>query len=204
MIKNDLICHIFRNVFCLFCLPVLFYCFLISISYADQHTAVKIGDRFPNISLTNQISIKDKKYLGLSNLKIYSINNIQSDFVLMDCLSIYCPICQTHAVKFNQLYELIRGDRFISKNIKMIGIGLGNNSREVSYFKKYYNIPFPLIADPDFKIHKDLKETRTPLLALIDKRTKFFKISAILDFTKEPEILLNDIKTQLLKYKSEN
>ncbi len=86
----------------------------------------------------------------------------------------------------------------------MIGIGLGNNSREVSYFKKYYNIPFPLIADPDFKIHKDLKETRTPLLALIDKRTKFFKISAILDFTKEPEILLNDIKTQLLKYKSEN
>ena len=122
----------------------------------------------------------------------------------MDCLSIYCPICQTHAVKFNQLYELIRGDRFISKNIKMMGIGFGNNSREVSYFKKYYNVLFPLIADPDFKIHKALKETRTPLLALIDKRTKLFKISAILDFTKEPEILLKDIKTHLLKYKSEN
>lgn len=194
----------FQNILCLLCLFSLFYCFLPGKSYADQRAAVKPGDCFPNISLTNQLSIEDKKYLGLSNLKIHSINNIQTDFILMDCLSIYCPICQTHAVKFNQLYELIRGDRFISKNIKMIGIGLGNNSREVSYFKKYYNVLFPLIADPDFKIHKALKETRTPLLALIDKRTKLFKILVILDFTKEPEIVLKNIKTHLLKYKSEN
>lgn len=122
----------------------------------------------------------------------------------MDCLSIYCPICQTHAVKFNQLYELIRGDRFISKNIKMIGIGLGNNSREVTYFKKYFNVSFPIIPDPDYKIHKALNETRTPLLAIIDKRINPYKILTILDFTKEPEILLKDIKTHLLKYKSEN
>jgi peroxiredoxin len=204
LFKNNFNCNIFRNIFCLFCLPILFYCFLLSISYADQHTAVKPGDRFPNISLTNQLSIEDKKYLGLSVQKAHSLSCIRASFILIDCLSIYCPICQAHADKFNRLHKLIQEDNFLSSNIKMIGIGLGNNSKEVTYFKKYFNVSFPIIPDPDYKIHKALNETRTPLLTIIDKRANPYKILTILDFTKEPEILLKDIKTHLLKYKSEN
>lgn len=83
----------------------------------------------------------------------------------------------------------------------MIGIGLGNNSKEVSYFKKYFNVSFPIIPDPDYKIHKALNETRTPLLAIIDKRTNPYKILTILDFTKEPEALIEDIRAEMRKIK---
>lgn len=181
---------------------LFFICFFVSsplIIYADKHAAVKIGDNVPDVSLPCLFSQEDKQYLGFSNRGTYSLSCIRSEFVIINCFSIYCPVCQSHADKFNSLYKLIQEDILTKKTVKMVGIGLGNNMKEVDYFKKYYNILYPLIPDPEYKIHKAFKETRTPLVIIVDKRKNPYRISCVLDFNKEPETLLEDIKKEIRK-----
>ncbi|MFN2343145.1 MAG: peroxiredoxin family protein [Desulfonatronovibrio sp.] len=137
------------------------------------------GDIFPSDYLKVPEIKKNQDYLGLSeSMETFRIDDIQSELVLVQIFSMYCPICQREATKVNELFRLIE-TQGVSDKVKLLGIAPGNSDYEVDVFRDEYDVPFPLIPDPNYEWHKLMGEVGTPyfLLVQLDNR----------------EILMNDL-----------
>ena len=172
----------------------LFSSFVVSllaglILFADSaYGAEKIspGATLPQFTLTAPDGPEIKEYLGLKNLKTFTLSQIPAKFILIEFFSLYCPICHKQAPAANKIYKVIRQDPALNKDIKMIGIGTGNNQREVEAFKTNLRVPFPLFTDIDFKIHKKIGEPRTPFTILTTNKGKVLLIhSGVVEDTDE-------------------
>lgn len=94
--------------------------------------------KLPEFSLFNdenqRISIKDLK--GDSRLVIYFYPKNES------------KICTDQSCSFRDTYQ-----EFIDNNIKVVGINNSSPS-DLSLFRQNHHLPFPLLSDPNYKVHK--------------------------------------------------
>lgn len=121
-----------------------------------------VGGQLPDMKIAMPGSFSEKSYLGLFGFGSFKIPQIKAKVVIVEIFSMYCPYCQNEAPKVNQLYMKIQQNPALKDKIKMIGIGVGNSLYEVGLFRTRYNVPFPLFADGDYVIHKQVGEVRTP------------------------------------------
>lgn len=120
------------------------------------------SDIWPEIMLPTPKDPAVRKYLGIDNDAMFTLDRIKAKAVIVQIYSMYCPICQREADRVNQLSRLITQDSTLSRQVKIIAIGAGNTDYEVEFYRKTYNVPFPLFADGEFNIHRQLGEVRTP------------------------------------------
>jgi peroxiredoxin len=125
------------------------------------------GEPFPAITLPIPKDTDEKNYLGLTGSGTFKITQVKAQAVLIEIFSMYCPFCQKDAPGINELFQAIEKDPDLKGRIKILGIGAGNSAYEVGVFKKIYHVPFPLIPDERFALHKALGETRTPYFILV-------------------------------------
>lgn len=141
-------------------LSVFAFMLAVMVFPAAAETAPAVGGVLPDFSLTAPADRGERAYLGVSGS--FKIPKIKAQVVIIEIFSMYCPYCQREAPKVNDLYEKIEANPKLKGKIKIIGIGAGNTAFEVDTFKKKYRVPFPLFADPDFKIYEKLGRLRTP------------------------------------------
>lgn len=153
-----------NNILTLF-LSVLFFC---GIANAETKP-VGFAIPFPDLTFTQTLSKNERAYLEIPQKKSFSIKEIQGNLILVEFISIYCVSCQRQAPIFNELYSSIEKDPRLRGKVKMIGVAAGNNVDEVEVYKKTYQVPYPVLADPKFDAHMAVGSPRTPFTIWIRK-----------------------------------
>ncbi|MEJ5365754.1 MAG: TlpA disulfide reductase family protein [Desulfosoma sp.] len=121
-----------------------------------------VGQSFPPIALEAPKDPAMRTYLGIGAAQTFTVDQVDADVVVVEIFSMYCPHCQREAPTVNAFYELAQKKNRPGKTLKILGIGAGNSPFEVDVFAKKYSVPFPLIPDGDYSVHKTLGEVRTP------------------------------------------
>ena len=124
---------------------------------------------FPVLTFAQTLSKGEQSYLGISEKKSFSLEEIRGNLILVEFISTYCVSCQKQTPIFNQLYSSIEKDPGLKGKVKIIGVAAGNNPTEVEIFKKEYKVPYPLISDLKFDAHTAVGSPRTPFIIWIRK-----------------------------------
>ncbi len=132
-----------------------------------QQEPFVVGDHLPAFSMTAPASSAHRDYLGLdTEASEFTLADIDAPAVLVQIFSMYCPICQREAPEVNELYAALHSEGLGDK-IKILGLGAGNSDLEVQVFQERYDVPFPLISDPDYVLHKVFGNVGTPYFVLV-------------------------------------
>lgn len=136
-------------------------------SVAGAETEFEYEDMFPDVQVQVALTDEHAEYLGLPvGTEGFRFSDIQAEYVLFDVYSLYCSPCQKDAPALNAMFEKI--ERLgLAGRLKFVGIAAGNTEREVAFWRKRFDVRFPLIQDEDYDLHRALGEVGTPTLFLV-------------------------------------
>jgi len=184
---------------------VLLFCSFVSIGSAlgqSTHKVAKSGDLFPSYTFAPPTSSQDRTYLGLSEEKPFTFGEIQAELVVVELLNIYCTSCQKQAPIYNEVFNVVKRDPGMKDKVKWMGVGVGNNEREVESFRKARSIPFPIVTDIHFDFYEAVGGSggiRTPFTLLVrkDEKGKGIIVDSHMGFRRNTEEIIDEIKAAL-------
>ncbi len=144
-------------------LTLLIVVLISSFSFFSQSSA-EASEKLPVITLAAPEDQKYRDYLGIKAAagEEFSVADIQTDVLLIELFSMYCPYCQAEAPRVNELFALAEQQKEKGVTMKIIGLGASNTQFEVDYFKESFEVQFPLFPDKTLKYYKKLGGEGTP------------------------------------------
>jgi thiol-disulfide isomerase/thioredoxin len=98
----------------------------------------------------DQLTKADRAYLGLTKAGAFTVSDVKADLVFVEFLNVYCYACNMQAPVLDQIYAKVNGRADLKGRVRFLGIGVGNNAKEIAQFKEKYDIPFPIVSDAKF------------------------------------------------------
>ncbi len=149
-----------------FVITICLTCFFGRTAAADGPVvnAVALGDLQLNLNCNQE----HRTYLGVASEDSITLSQIRADHLIIVIFSSFCTICQADAGILNSMYQMVTDDPLLEGKVKMIGIGTGNTAVEVEQFQQNHKVPYPLFADPEFKLEKAIPENlRAPMFVAV-------------------------------------
>jgi peroxiredoxin len=151
----------------------LICCLMIGLTCSLAYSLEQLppGSKLPEFKLTG-LDGPAKSYLGLTDDKPFSLSQIKTKMLLVEFFDVFCPVCQKNAPLVNRIYTVIKEDKAMGKDLKVIGIALSSQPKELGIFQKTFKVEFPLFADPNNEIQDRVKTKIkfVPLLVLLDNK----------------------------------
>jgi thiol-disulfide isomerase/thioredoxin len=182
---------------------VLCHGLLIANAAAPGKKIIGPGDIMPDHAFRYTLPSQDREYLGIRQgffsflgAREFSIQNIPAEIIVVEFFNIYCTSCQAQAPVLNAVYKAITQNSALQEKVRFIGIGVGNNSREIEQFKKDKQVVFPLIPDTDFSFYNAVGDPGGTPFTVIAKRTSqgITVLSSNLGLIKDPDVFVQQIQ----------
>lgn len=143
-------------------------------------TTVPHGRQHPTVTATIPLSAPtsagELAYLGLpADTTSFSIADIRSEALIIDCFDMYCHACQSGARRVHELYELVQ-ERRLAGRIRFVGLGVGNTPMEASLFKRKFEVPFPVFPDRSNELARQFGPVRLPALIVLRRATEGWQV----------------------------
>jgi thiol-disulfide isomerase/thioredoxin len=129
---------------------------------AQSQPLIKEGDIFPKVLLKVPQNAQDRSYLGISGRDRFAVKDLKAKVILVEIMNVYCSSCQNLTPFYNKLYELIQTNSEVKDQIKIVGIAAGNDEEEIKIFRDHFHVPFPIIPDKQYAMHKAIGGSATP------------------------------------------
>ena len=164
--------------------------------------AAKFGDLFPDYTFHSPKASDDRAYLGIGEGETFAIGDIHADLIVVEVLNIYCTSCQMQAPVYNEVVSLLEDDPVTKGRVKWMGVGVGNNEKEVATFKERKHVAFPVLTDVDFKFYDAVGGpggVRTPLTILVrkDEKRRGIVVDSHVGFRRNKEEIIEGIQAAL-------
>lgn len=172
----------------------------------ERGRIISPGDFFPEFSFPRTLSKQDEEYLGLPQKFLgwgkkdtFSLKDIKGELIVLEYLNKYCFSCQLQAPIMNQVFSKVAGEARLKDKVKFLGVGAGNNQREVESFRQEKKVPFPIVPDPKFLAYEAIGDPGATPFTLFIRQTEAGLIVAQVKvgLTKEPQKILDEIDQAL-------
>lgn len=166
--------------------------------YGSRDQPLPAGSQLPRFTLPAPESQEASSYLGLKTMAPFTIPQIGAKLVFIEILSALCPACHANAPVVNRLYQAIRKDAALARDVKVIGVCIGDTKTQIDAFRKSFRVPFPLFPDEKLVIAEALgvMETPTMILATPGGKVLWSHGGAIGDFDGLLQVLRENLKKQ--------
>lgn len=126
------------------------------------------GDKLPDLNMDAPGDPASAAELGLAADAPFSLAQIQSELVLLEVIGVYCPQCHRQLPGFNSLTARLK-KAGLRDRVVMLGLAAGGTPQETAYLRAKGGYAYPVVPDPEYRVHKLLGEPLTPFTMLVDK-----------------------------------